>query len=1030
MKRRFIYASVLLLITNTVLFAQGRIDLSGKWKCSLGTITLPGTVDQSRLAQSNTDNTTTGNLTRRNPYVGIMEYSTTVSIPQSFEGKKIMLYLERTRPTTLYIDGDSIGCQQYLETPHIYDLTGKISFGIHTIKIKVDNRNEAVPKEVHGSHMWSESTQTNWNGILGDMYIEAKPDIYVDQMQVYPAAGLNGVIFECTICADKDYKKATIGFDGQTELGLKQKCVTTSSTNYNWSKLDDNTINDLMITPDGSCKVSSDNDSEVEIEYTKIKPNGQTDNAKSGTKLLKTVRLETALKKGMNKIRFTIKSNSLKLWSEFHPYIHCWNIKVSTKDKNEVEISHPFSFGLRQFEISGNTFMINKIPVFLRGKHDGCVWPITAYAPMNTDDWGYYLATLKMYGFNHLRCHSWTVPEAAFEAADRLGIYIQVELPYWGEFKADNEFCNNFMMQEGLAILKTYGNHPSFFSLSLGNELHGDLRTMQDFCRTFRETDSRHLYVLGANNNLGWKGQMAGDDYFITCRNGGGTNYSSNTRSSFSFADENDGGLLNTMRPNTLYNYANAIRNITIPVVSHETGQFQSFPNFSETEKYNGVLAPVNFEIFRKRMAEHGLTNKDDEYSFSSSFWAFNCYKADIEMCMRTPNFGGFQMLDLQDYPGQGTALVGLLDAFMERKNNRITPAMFREFNSPLTIMGEHPSFCYMADDRVYANIVIANFTENDVSDRVRWKIMKEDMTELGSGSFSLTAPRGMVTKSVSPELIDIVPTNRGCNIDKESSGASVIFPENIPTGMYFLELRFGNATNHYMFYVYNKQSINNEFVNKIEKATAGFDWDAQTHIAYTQEDAIAAANKGKDVLYIPSHKDIEPFSLKGLFTPDYWNYSMFKGICEGLKKEVSPGTLSINTRRQHPIFNHFPTDNYTNWQWWSILHNSRPMILDNTDENFRPVIEMIDNVERCHKLGIMMEAKLGKGNILICTTNLQKITSYPEGKAYISSILHYLTSDDFVPKYQLSLQQFNDLFHKKVAEVNLKGVKNISNYK
>ena len=414
MKRRFIYASVLLLITNTVLFAQGRIDLSGKWKCSLGTITLPGTVDQSRLAQSNTDNTTTGNLTRRNPYVGIMEYSTTVSIPQSFEGKKIMLYLERTRPTTLYIDGDSIGCQQYLETPHIYDLTGKISFGIHTIKIKVDNRNEAVPKEVHGSHMWSESTQTNWNGILGDMYIEAKPDIYVDQMQVYPAAGLNGVIFECTICADKDYKKAIIGFDGQTELGLKQKCVTTSSKNYNWSKLDDNTINDLMITPDGSCKVSSDNDSEVEIEYTKIKPNGQTDNAKSGTKLLKTVRLETALKKGMNKIRFTIKSNSLKLWSEFHPYIHCWNIKVSTKDKNEVEISHPFSFGLRQFEISGNTFMINKIPVFLRGKHDGCVWPITAYAPMNTDDWGYYLATLKMYGFNHLRCHSWTALASTF----------------------------------------------------------------------------------------------------------------------------------------------------------------------------------------------------------------------------------------------------------------------------------------------------------------------------------------------------------------------------------------------------------------------------------------------------------------------------------------------------------------------------------------------------------------------------------------------------------------------------------------
>jgi hypothetical protein len=55
------------------------------------------------------------------------------------------------------------------------------------------------------------------------------------------------------------------------------------------------------------------------------------------------------------------------------------------------------------------------------------------------------------------------------------------------------------------------------------------------------------------------------------------------------------------------------------------------------------------------------------------------CYKADIEAALRTKDFGGFQLLDLHDFPGQGTALVGVLDPFWGEKGY-ISPAEYKRF--------------------------------------------------------------------------------------------------------------------------------------------------------------------------------------------------------------------------------------------------------------------------------------------------------------------------------------------------------------
>jgi hypothetical protein len=105
-------------------------------------------------------------------------------------------------------------------------------------------------------------------------------------------------------------------------------------------------------------------------------------------------------------------------------------------------------------------------------------------------------------------------------------------------------------------------------------------------------------------------------------------------------------------------------------------------------------------------------------------------------------------------------------------------------------------------------------------------------------------------------------------------------------------------------------------------------------------------------VLLFPSAEDVQGKSVKGLYPPDFWNYEMFKNISEGAGKPSSPGTLGLLINPEHPIFSAFPTDFHTNWQWFSIIKNSNALILDDTPDDYRPIVQVIDNLQRNHKLG------------------------------------------------------------------------------
>jgi len=808
-------------------FAKGKRASQGEMKRAI----LPGTIDTNRLGFAPKDTMETTHLTRLYAYKGVARYSRTINIPKDWKKKPVELFLERTRPTWVYVDGELVDSCNFISTPQRYLLPKKVKPGKHLLEIVVDN-GRGVPDQVYGSsHAYTEDTQTNWNGIIGEIRLEVKSE-------------------------------------------------------------------------------------ERRVKNSNVLPDFAKD-----------------------------------------------------------------------FHIKGAHFYANGHRIFLRGKHDAAVWPLTGHVEMSVEGWMKYLGTCKEYGINHVRFHSWCPPEAAFVAADSLGIYLQPELPFWGSFDKKDERLMAFLHQEGENILREYGHHPSFRMMALGNELWGDIDKMKELVDDFRKIAPDKYYTFGSNYYLGYQGIKEGMDYFTTCRIGGEGwgKYNTHTRGSFSFADAYDGGMINHFHPNSTMNFDEACDKAGIPIISHETGQFQTYPDYREIKKYTGVLHPYNLEVFRRRLAAAGMLSQADDFHKASGLWSVKLYKADIEMDLRTRNMAGFQLLDIQDYPGQGSAFVGILDAFMESKGIT-TSEEWRQWCSPVVPLLEMKKFCFEDGEKIQAKVKVANYGGTSLyGKKLMWKIGDAE------GVMNIfTYDEG---------LIDVGILDEEISADK---------PAKLNVS---LNIEGTEARNSYELWVYPKKAL--------EKKGIIIARDLN-------QEVVKVLEKGGKVLWMP---DSLPYTVGGLFQTDYWNYRMFKTICENNKKKVSPGTLGILTNPEHPIFKGFPTEMHTNWQWFPVIKESHPLVLDNFAKDYRPIVQVIDNIERNHKLGLVMEWKVGAGKLLVCMSDLEKASKYPEGKAFYQSVIDYMRSADFNPSAEITVDELKKKLAEKPRQVSLKELNNISQY-
>ena len=615
-------------------------------------------------------------------------------------------------------------------------------------------------------------------------------------------------------------------------------------------------------------------------------------------------------------------------WDEFNPALYTLEVNGA-----------PVQFGVRELSNKNGLLYLNGRRIFLRGTLDCNISPLTGHPPMNKEEWVKEFAVVRNYGLNHVRFHSWCPPEAAFQAADSMGVYLQVELPLWALNVGEDTAALHFLSEEAQRIMASYGNHPSFCLWSMGNELQGDFSWLQRLTTSLKQQDNRRLYATTTftfqKGYGGWP--LKEDDFFVTQWTNKGW--------------VRGQGIFNTKAPGFRLDYSAPIDSMPVPVISHEIGQYSVFPDMREIAKYTGVLDPLNMKLVRSRLEQRKLLHQAGDFTKASGKLAVLLYKEEIERALKTPGFSGFQLLDLHDFPGQGTALVGLLNAFWESKG-LVTPEAFREFCGPVVPLLRFEKATYANNETFEATAELANFsTQTFTPEQLRWEITGNGQ-RVASGKGHIRYDLSTITAATALDVRLYV------------NGTAY--------------------TNHWTIWVYPAKT----------------DLEAPG-IVFTRsaDSALAALDAGKTVLLSPDTAAIR--GIPGRFTSVFWSPVHFPN---------QPGTMGLLLDPKHPALAAFPTEFHTNWQWWDLVTHSKAIEYDALPK-WQPVVQVIDNFVKNRRLGILFEARVGKGKLVLCTADISRqLDRRITARQLRYSLQQYMLSPAFNPAVTITPEELKSL--------------------
>jgi hypothetical protein len=643
--------------------------------------------------------------------------------------------------------------------------------------------------------------------------------------------------------------------------------------------------------------------------------------------------------------------DKIATWDEFDPALYHLNATLISKDgKKDVK---KVQFGMREFKAVGRSFEINGRPVFLRGTVNNCEFPLTGYPSMDVAAWLRIFKISKAHGLNHMRFHSWCPPEAAFIAADQVGFYLQPEGPSWanhGSSIGDGKPIDQFIYDETNRMAKNYGNYASFCMMAYGNEPRGrQVEYLTKFNNYWKAKDSRRLYT-GASVGGSWP--VIPNNEFMVRAGARGLDWGRKLES--------------------ISTYAKQIEQFTVPFVAHEMGQYCAFPNFDEIKKYTGVYRAKNFEMFQEDLKDHDMADQGHAFLMASGKLQALCYKNEIEKALRTPNYNGYQLLSLNDYPGQGTALVGVLDAFWDEKGY-ITAKEFKRFSNSTVPLLKVSKFVFTNAETLEAAVEVAHFGKAPIENaKLSWTLKDENGVNVAKGDFS---PKTLVVTN----CIAI---------------GEIKFPLNTITKATKLKLEVTidgtEFANDWSFWVYPAQLP-----------------AIKTNVYYCtslDDKAQAVLADGGNVFLNASGKVVKGKEVVQTFLPVFWNTSWFK--------MRPPHTLGILCDPKHPAFTNFPTDFHSDMQWWEIVNKSQVMNLEDFHSGFKPIIQPIDTWFLNRRLALVFEAKVGKGKLIVSSANLSPdLKEAPAAQQLYFSLQQYMMSDQFNPKYEVAFNTVKDIF-------------------
>ncbi|MCB8925176.1 MAG: glycoside hydrolase [Ardenticatenaceae bacterium] len=644
-----------------------------------------------------------------------------------------------------------------------------------------------------------------------------------------------------------------------------------------------------------------------------------------------------------------------QLWDEFSPALYELDCQL-TSDAGQDQVSE--TFGLREIKVEEKRLVLNGRRIFLRGTLECSIFPLTGHPPTEVEAWKRIIRVCQSYGLNHIRFHSHCPPEAAFVAADEMGFYYQVECSSWanqGSTIGEGRPLDSWLYEEGERIVAAYGNHPSFLMMAYGNEPSGDdAGYLGMWDNYWRGHDARRIHTSGA----GWPIIPESDYHNIPQPRIHAWGAGLNSR-------------INGQPPETVTDYTDWVEKLAQPIVSHEIGQWCVYPDFDEIEKYTGHLKAKNFEIFRDFLDANHMGDQARDFFMASGKLQTLCYKEEIESSLRTPGFGGFQLLDLHDFPGQGTALVGVVDPFWNSKPY-VSPEEYRRFAGATVPLARLAKRYWRVSETLTAVLDIAHFGAADLVDAVvYWRLEDGTGTAVQSGELA-------------PQTIVAGELNRCGEIAVNLAGC-------VPAQGYKLVVGIADqeAENDWAVWL---------FADEVETAvpdnlliTHELDQATLDHLA-----------QGGKALYLVPPEQVKVESHIG-FSSAFWNTSWTQGQL--------PHTLGIVCDPEHPLFAHFPTAYHSDWQWWDLIHGSQAMVLDGLVGELRPLVQPIDTWFEARRLGLLFEAQVNGGSLMICSMDLESnLDERLVARQMRFSLLQYLASAQFAPAVVLETGQIEEM--------------------
>lgn len=958
--------------------AYMRILLNGKWHVVLedgttGQMDLPGTLDENGIGHRDVGanqwhpDAVLGNaageidkdapiatrFTRRHTYEGEARISRKITVPD-YGTDRLFVLAERARALRLLVDGEacSVFRQGTLSTPYIFELTGAAP-GEHEFTFLSDNSYPGMPKAaIYYSSAATDETQTNWNGILGECSMYTRPQNFIDSLRVYPRA------------VKKEEKNKAGGYvlDVCVELAPGAKKV------YKDAKI---------ILQSEALAAGELEDTQTLTEIISYSGEGLAEAGTDKEENPKTMEIW---------FRDLPLRENVKLWDEDEGNLYEMAVTLdngmSAEDKGGSTAECRTRFGIRSFGDNGSgRLALNGRAIFLRGEANCAEYPETGHPPMTIPEWKEMLLKYRSYGINFVRFHSHCEPEAAFAAADELGMLLQPELSHWDPKDAfGTEESYRYYRAELVDLLKTYANHPSFVMLTLGNELQAQdegRERMRELVRTAKRMDPTRLYANGSNAFYGEEGCDPESDFYTSqsCKD-------VVIRGTFSGMR----GYLNENYPSADRTYDEAMAGIRKeyqkPVFSFEVGQFEVLPDFEELESFHGISDPVNLKLIKKRVEERGLLPTWEKYVEATGELSRLAYREEIEAAMRTRELSGISLLGLQDFPGQGTALVGMMNSHLEPKPYDFArPERFREFFQECRILVKLPHYTYEAGERLIAEVEAANFGKRNIEGVFCWTLAgKKSVSE--NGNCEPAEIKSKNTVIATGEDTEITICRPGSYTEVGSLDIPLDFVEK--NTALTLKVRIGDSISAYPIWVYRKTTpVCPENVYE----TRAFD-------VKTRE---ILQNGGRVYLSPDADKESLPYSIKTQFTTDFWSVGTFAD------QEGGMGQL-IDT--EHPIFKEFPTDFHTDWQWW-IMASKRAVILPHP---MKTIITEMDSYAFLRPMAQMIEFRCLKGKVLLSTMELHKSQQYPEVRALQASIYTYLSGENFEPAEEITEEELSML--------------------